>query len=389
MSRERGHILVVDDQKMNRLKLSAGLQKQGHTVALAENGLQALEMLRSEAFDLVLLDILMPEMDGYQVLARMKKDALLRDIPVIVISALNEMESIIKGIEMGAEDYLPKTFDPVLLRARISACLEKKRLRDQQEAYLRQLDIENRRKSEELRQARQIQRSMLPESPPLLPHLEIAARQETASEVGGDYYEFFAQDDGKYLVIIGDATGHGVGSALMVSMIKALLLAHTGVELVPLLDKLNTILCQVRLGQQLNMALLLLEVWPSANGSITMRAMGGGIPPLYILRAEGDVHEVLVSGLPLGISDEALYHPSEFSLASGEALLLMSDGLVEQFNAAGEFLGYDRLFQALHGISPAGQSAPQLLQKVSQIGTAWAAGHPLHDDVTLVVMKAS
>jgi adenylate cyclase len=149
MTNEYGHILVVDDNRMNRLKLSRSLEQQGHAVALAEDGQQALEMIRAQSFDLVLLDIVMPEMDGYQVLERMKRDSSLRDIPVIVISALDEMESVIKCIKMGAEDYLPKPFDPVLLRARIEACLEKKRLRDQEQAYLEQLQTE-REKSERL-----------------------------------------------------------------------------------------------------------------------------------------------------------------------------------------------------------------------------------------------
>jgi len=134
-----GHILVVDDNRMNRLKLSRSLEQQGHTVALAENGRQALELVRGQSFDLMLLDIIMPEMDGYQVLAHMKEDSRLRDIPVIAISALDEMESVVKGIELGAEDYLPKSFDPVLLKARIGACLEKKRFRDQEVEYLQQV----------------------------------------------------------------------------------------------------------------------------------------------------------------------------------------------------------------------------------------------------------
>jgi two-component system cell cycle response regulator len=141
MTGEQGHILVVDDHRTTRLKLSLGLRQQGHTVGEAENGVQALEKLRSEAFDLVLLDILMPEMDGYQVLEQMKADKTLRDVPVIVISAMDDLESVVKGIELGAEDYLPKTFDPVLLRARIGACLEKKRLRDQEVEYLRNVTL--------------------------------------------------------------------------------------------------------------------------------------------------------------------------------------------------------------------------------------------------------
>lgn len=124
---------------VNRVQLKHGLEQQGHTVALAENGRMALEMLADGDFDLVLLDILMPEMDGFEVLARLKSDPARRDLPVIVISALDEMDSVIRCIGMGAEDFLPKPFDPLLLRARLGACLEKKRLRDQEVEYLQQV----------------------------------------------------------------------------------------------------------------------------------------------------------------------------------------------------------------------------------------------------------
>jgi len=124
---------------LNRMQLKRSLEQQGHAVSLAENGRQALEVLGAAGFDLVLLDILMPEMDGYEVLERLKSDPAHRDLPVIVISALDEMESVIRCIGMGAEDYLPKPFDPLLLRARIGACLEKKRLRDQEVEYLQQV----------------------------------------------------------------------------------------------------------------------------------------------------------------------------------------------------------------------------------------------------------
>lgn len=137
MATESGHILVVDDNRVNRMKLVRGIEQQGHSSAEAENGRQALEMLRAQRFELILLDIVMPEMDGFQVLKELKRDDDLRDIPVIVISAVEELDSTVKCIELGAEDYLPKSFNPVLLKARIGACLEKKRLRDQEVLYLR------------------------------------------------------------------------------------------------------------------------------------------------------------------------------------------------------------------------------------------------------------
>jgi CheY-like chemotaxis protein/HAMP domain-containing protein len=133
-------LLIVDDNEINRDVLARRLGRQGYTTAAAENGRKALEMVQTQTFDLLLLDIMMPELNGYEVLRHLKADSHLRDIPVIMISALDDMDSIVRCIKLGAEDYLPKPFDPVLLRARIGASLEKKRLRDQEIEYLHNVD---------------------------------------------------------------------------------------------------------------------------------------------------------------------------------------------------------------------------------------------------------
>ena len=132
-------LLVVDDNSMNRIMLSRYITKLGYQATLVENGRQALDKLQGQPFDLVLLDVQMPEMDGYQVLEHLKADPRLRDIPVIMISAVEELESVVRCIELGAQDYLPKPFNPVLLRARLSASLERKWLRDQEVDYLQQV----------------------------------------------------------------------------------------------------------------------------------------------------------------------------------------------------------------------------------------------------------
>ena len=134
---ELGHLLVVDDNRVNRILLSRGLEGQGHKVETAENGKQALEKLRTNLFDLVLLDIEMPEMDGYQVLEICLQDEELREIPIIMTSSLDEIDSVVKCVELGAEDYLNKPVNPTLLRARVNASLEKKRLRDEQRKLFR------------------------------------------------------------------------------------------------------------------------------------------------------------------------------------------------------------------------------------------------------------
>jgi class 3 adenylate cyclase len=142
-------ILIVEDNEVNRYLLARMLKQQGHAVLLANNGRQALETMRTHNLDLVLLDIMMPEMDGYEVLEQLKQDAMLRHIPVVMITAVDDIESVVRCIELGAEDYLFKPFNPILLKARIDASLEKKRLRDQEQAYLKQLEIEQH-KSERL-----------------------------------------------------------------------------------------------------------------------------------------------------------------------------------------------------------------------------------------------
>jgi len=136
-SAQAGSLLVVDDNRVNRLLLGRALEQLGHTVTFAENGRAALDALRQRPADLVLLDIEMPEMDGYQVLEALAADPALRDIPVVMMSSLEEVDSVARCIELGAEDYLFKPVNPVLLKARVGSSLEKKRLRDLQRELFR------------------------------------------------------------------------------------------------------------------------------------------------------------------------------------------------------------------------------------------------------------
>ncbi len=143
------HLLVVDDDEANRDMLARRLRRQGFEVAVAASGLEALQTLRVRRFDLVLLDLVMPNLDGYQVLAKLKSDPTLAGVPVIMLSALDQVEGIVRCIEAGAEDYIAKPFNPTLLQARLGAALEKKRLRDAEQIHLRQIE-EERAKAERL-----------------------------------------------------------------------------------------------------------------------------------------------------------------------------------------------------------------------------------------------
>ncbi len=213
-------ILVVDDNDDNRYTLTLYLDLEGYTnVETAHDGEEAIARLGTDDVDLVLLDVMMPKVDGYQVLTWIKDQARLRDLPVIMISALNEVNSVVRCIELGAVDYLLKPFNPVLLKARLGATLEKKRLRDEINAHLARLE-------EELEAARKLQMSMVPQSfpaPSAQFPIDLFASMEPAREVGGDLYDFFVTEDGTLCFLVGDVSGKGMPAALFMARAKSLI----------------------------------------------------------------------------------------------------------------------------------------------------------------------
>ena len=212
-------ILVVDDNDDNRYTLTLYLELEGYAdIQIAEDGEQAIARLDKESFDLVLLDVMMPKVDGYQVLSWLKDSGGCRP-PVIMISALNEMTSVVRCIELGAVDYLLKPFNPVLLKARLGASLEKKRLHDQVNAHLFRLE-------QELEAARDLQMGMLPQVFPLPARecpVDVWGLVHPAREVGGDLYDFFTTEDGSLCFFVGDVSGKGMPAALFMARTKSLI----------------------------------------------------------------------------------------------------------------------------------------------------------------------
>ena len=181
----QARILVVDDDPANRDLLTRRLQRYGATVASADDGLHGLQMLRKELFDLALLDLLMPGLDGYQVLTKVKADPKLRDMPVIIISGLDQENGIARCLEAGAEDYLTKPFNAVFLKARIGACLEKKHWRDQERATHTALLKSQQYLASELAAGAAYVRSLLPA--PMVERVKVRWRFQPSAELGGDW----------------------------------------------------------------------------------------------------------------------------------------------------------------------------------------------------------
>jgi sigma-B regulation protein RsbU (phosphoserine phosphatase) len=380
-------ILVVDDNEDNRYTLTLYLELEGYqNVATAQDGEEAIARLKAESFDVVLLDLQMPKVDGHQVLAWMKEQPLQRDVPVIMISALNEMNGVARSIELGAVDYLPKPFNPVLLRARLLATLEKKRLRDEIDAHLARLEAE-------VEAARKLQMGMVPQHfPPPTPDfpIDLFASMEPAREVGGDLYDFFRMDDGRLGFLIGDVSGKGMPAALFMAHTKSLIRiaselmrGPTGAAASPsdIISRVNRELCQNN-DDMMFVTLFFAVLEPSAGELAYCNA--GHNPPYRIdgpaLMAIDDA-----KGIILGVVPDAVYQTGRLSLAPGEMLYLFTDGVTEASNAADELFAQDRLEAVLR--AAAGRSSAETVKSVTEAVREFVGSTLPSDDITMMAVR--
>ncbi len=368
---------MVDDVKTNRLLLGRYLELQGHRVMYAENGRQALELLRSCPVELMLLDIEMPEMNGYSVLEQVLADPRLRDTPVIITSALEEMDSVVKCIQMGAEDYLTKPVDQVLLKARIDASLEKKRLRDRQRDLLRKMEIE-------LDFARQIQRSMLPESAPSLPGYDLGALMEPARAVGGDFYEFLDFGRGRTAIILGDVSDKGVPAALFMALTFSLIHAEADPDCSPreVLERVNRYLVNMNAADMF--VTLFFGILDGPSGTFDYARAGHPAPVLL----GGDGRPLAVKpgpGAALGVFDDLVLDENRITLEEGGVMLLFSDCLTELIHGDGHSFGGERIVEQLVRLRE--RSAGEICQELWQSLQAFTGDAVQQDDFTAVVIK--
>jgi sigma-B regulation protein RsbU (phosphoserine phosphatase) len=380
-------LLVVDDNEDNRYTLIMRLEIEGYAnIAVADDGETALATLNTQDFDLVLLDVMMPKIDGYQVLERLKAEGRLHNIPVIMISALNEIDSVVRCIELGAVDYLSKPFDPVLLRARVGASLEKKRLRDEVRAHLARME-------EELESARQLQLGMVPtQFPPPTPErpVEIFAMMEPAREVGGDLYDFYAADNGTLCFLIGDVSGKGVASALfmaraknLIRLVTRLLRDENGSMPTPadIVTAVNRELCQDNAAMMF--VTLFFGMLDPRSGDLQF--VNAGHNPPYHLTAHGVTPVTGCKGRPLGTRSNSAYETGLLRLAPGEAFYLFTDGITEAANHKDELFGEERLEAVLH--QAASGSPHDLIGAVAEAVRAYADGAPQSDDITAMALR--
>ncbi len=378
-------VLVVDDAEVNRDLLSRRLVKDGHKVVLANNGVEALEVARQQNVDLILLDIMMPVLDGYQVLAALKEDEALRDIPVIMITAINDIESIARCIEMGAEDYLPKPFNTTLLRARINACLQKKRAHDLQQSYRNRITEHNalleqvvqRQTEESLLVAHLMERMM---HSPGLKDDRVCYWINASESVSGDLVAAARNGHGKLFVMLADSTGHGLPAALNLLPISRIFyrMVEKGFPVPAIVAEMNQTIKQQSPPDRFVAAI----VASIDTENRTVELWNGGIPTAYFCNNEGVVIRTFPSSsCPLGIIDDGFPTRTDiFQWESDGQLLMYSDGLLEAEDSQGTPFGYERLTAVLENTLHENRFDTLVNQLQDHLGDQRA-----HDDVSLLM----
>ncbi|NEQ42988.1 MAG: SpoIIE family protein phosphatase [Leptolyngbya sp. SIOISBB] len=395
-------ILLVDNNRSNQELLYRQLDREKYSVSLAESGEEALRAIAKEDFDLILLDIVMPGLNGYQVLDRLKHSQW-KHIPVIMISSLTEIESITKCIEMGAADYLPKPFNFTLLRAKIDACLENKKLRDQEKIYVsrlalanqeiaalnEQLAVENDRLSTELEITRQLQKFILPQDSDLrnIEGIDVAGFMEPAEEVGGDYYDVQPRNDSVH-ISIGDVTGHGLESGLLMIMVQTAMRTLIESELTDqkkLLNTLNHVIVDNarKLKSHRNLTLSLINYF---NGKLSI---AGQHEDVIIVRSDGRVESIDTTylGFPIGLEKniKEFIDQKQLNLSSGDIVALYTDGVIEAENDQGKPYGVQRLRETV--CSNRSHSSQLIIEKVIEDVKSHIGNSQVLDDMTLLILK--
>jgi len=379
------HVLIVDDLAINRDLLARRVQRLGHTIGFATNGREALDCLRAAEHDLVLLDITMPDMDGYEALAHMKADARLAHIPVVMVTAIDGIDSVVRCLELGAEDYITKPFNPVLLRARIESSLNKKRVADLNARLLQSL-------SREMAIAQRIQSGFLPDTLPDLPGWPIAASCQPARHVGGDFFDALLLPDGRLAFSVADVCDKGVGAALYMALIRSLVRislqqAPAGEPAAEMLERTvrftNDYIATVH-GRDNMFATLFTAILAPATGRLDYINAGHDAP---MLQRGGTVaiESLTPEGLAVGMMAGAQHRARSAHLARGDRLLVYSDGLPEALDAHGSPFGEARVQAALAGCrgGPSALLAAITTQLARHVGDS-----PPHDDVTLLCLQA-
>lgn len=382
-------ILVVDDTAVNRRILRAILERAGAVVSEAAGGEEALRLVRSGSPDLVLLDVLMPGMDGLEVCSALKGDSGTSDVPVIVVSSLGETADRIRGLSAGAEDYVTKPFDAGEVLARVATHLRIRRLTRSLRELNRELTDRQQRIEDDLRAAAEIQRTLLPRAGASAPRLAFEWLFEPCATIGGDIFNVVSLGAGRTAIYVLDVSGHGVPAALVTVSVSQSLAPMSGVildgrgEPAPpseVLARLDAEYPFERFDMFFTMSYLTFD---AASG--LLRYSSAGHPPPLLLRQGQRPRPLEEGGTIVGLGVGSRFDEGSVVMAPGDRLALCTDGVLETVSPGGELFGAGRLDDVL--VSGSALPLPALGELVGREVAAHAAGRPARDDVSLLLAE--
>ncbi|MBW1750072.1 MAG: SpoIIE family protein phosphatase [Deltaproteobacteria bacterium] len=377
-------ILIVDDERIN-INVLAELLKPKYKILAALNGTQALKAARSaNPPDLVLLDIMMPEMDGYEVCRQLKSDDTTKDIPVIFVTAMGQVEDETKGLELGAIDYLTKPISPAIVEARVKTQLAlKKNMEELHRAYT-VIESQKDRMQKELDVGRDIQLAMVPKDFPAGNDYSIHATLEPAREVGGDFYDAFTVDEEHICFCIGDVSGKGVPAALFMAMAKTLIKSRalSDPSTADIVTHVNDGLSTDNEGCLF--VTLYVCIFNVRTGEL-LTTNAGHNPPLLKHR-DGSITSLSNrDGLVVGAMDGITYSEKRYQLQKDDTLLLFTDGVTEAENPNEEFFGDERLEKLFTDWQD--ESVEKLVENVVATTHAFEGENRQADDITVLAFQ--
>jgi sigma-B regulation protein RsbU (phosphoserine phosphatase) len=384
MKMRQGNVLIVDDTPANLRLLSQMLAEQGYRVRPVPDGPLALAAVRAEPPDLILLDIRMPEMDGYQVCEHLKADAQTRDIPIIFISALDATQDKVRAFHTGGVDYVTKPFQPAEVLARVETHLALRELQ-------KQLLDANERMAQELSLAGEVQASFLPRELPSIMGWQLSATLIPARDTSGDFYDLLPLPGGRWGIVIADVSDKGAGAALYMALCCTLLRTYATeypaqTDLV--LSAANRrILKDCSANQFVTIFYGILD--PGTGMLVYCNA--GHCPPLHFRTEDGkDVHELVRTGIPLGILETKTWGQEAVQLDPGDVLVLYTDGITEAYHELPLLFGQERLLESVQAtLGTAGSqrpSAQEIQDRILAEVHAFVGGAPPSDDIALVIL---
>jgi sigma-B regulation protein RsbU (phosphoserine phosphatase) len=369
-------LLLVDDNPTNLQVLYQTLETTGCKLLVAKNGETALSIAQKASPDLILLDIMMPGIDGFEVCRRLKTNPATAAIPVIFLSALTDTKDKVQGLQLGAVDYVSKPFQPDEVIARVNTHLTIHRLKREVEKKKDALETE-------LKIVSDVQRRLLPKKVPDIKGLKLAVHYETSLYAGGDYYDIVKMPDNQWGFLVADAEGHSAPAAVMMAMTCALFRSYPEPPTEPgkLLYFLNDNLCKVADPSFVTALYVVYE----ANRHVMKIARAGHPPPMIWRSAGQKAIEYNCSGVfPMGVDPyNQVPATTEAELHPGDRILMYTDGISERFNMDGKTYGEERLLRQLEVNQ---QSNPEeLLAAIMQDVDAFANGRPADDDQALLL----